>query len=330
MALFDDNIGVVSDSYVYDRIRSKCNFGQDWYVAPGAGAGGSDTYTGLDACQAFATVSYALGKATAGKNDVIYVKASSNTAANTTDYQSSTLTWSKDLTHLIGVNAGCKVSQRSRIATKSTAAGASVAPLFTLSANACRIEGISFFAGAPGSAPTAALGCMLVSGSRNVIRNCHIAGLGDSTMDAAGQFSLEVTGSENLFEDCTIGLDTVARTTATYEMYMSGGATRNIFRNCRIITYAGAATMTFLTVPVNGIDRWNLFENCIFINMPTGIASGTSMTQAFSVTGGGSPDGTILLKDCKIVGATASENPAGGKVGYFATGTGKMVFTAVA
>ena len=305
--------------------------GNTFFCAPGTGAHGNDGFTGTSGDQPLATLTASLAKATAGNNDVIYMIASSDTAANTTDYQASTLTWSKDLTHLIGINAGPRLSQRSRISTASTAVGSAVSPLMTVSANGCRFEGIEIFAGAPGSLPTQALGGLLVSGERNVFRGCHIAGCGASTMDAAGQFSLKVTGQENFFEDCTIGIDTVDRTSATYEMMFSGGATRNIFRRCRIVTRVGsgaAATMNFVNVPVNGIDRYNLFEDCIFINDPSGIASGTTMTNAFSITGGGTPDGMILLKDCKFVGITNSESAASGKLGYYANGTGKFVFTA--
>jgi hypothetical protein len=305
--------------------------GNTWFLKPGTSTptgNGSNGNDGLTPTTAFLTTSYALTAATAGQNDIIYMIASSDTASQTTDYQSATLTWNKDLTRLVGINAGPKNSQRSRISTLSTANGANLAPLFTLSANDCYFENIEFFAGVPGSNPTQALGCMLVSGERNVFRNCQISGTGGSTMDAAGQYSLKVTGQENYFEDCTIGLDTVARASATYEMYLSGGAVRNVFRRCRIVTYASAATMTFLTVPVNGIDRWNLFEDCAFINMPTGVASGTTITQGFSITGGGTPDGCVLLKDCKLVGAGASESAASGRLFYYANGTGKMVSAA--
>ena len=305
--------------------------GNTFFCKPGTSAGGDDSYDGQTPSTPVDTLTVAKSKLTAGNNDVVYLIASSNTAANTTDYQKTTLTWSKDMSHLIGINAGQRFSQRSRIATSTSAAGASVAPLMELSGNGCRFEGLEIFAGAPGSAPTAALGGLLVSGSRNVIRGCHIAGNGDSTTDAVGQYSLKVTGSENFFEDCTIGIDTVDRISATYEMMFSGGATRNIFRRCRIVTRVGsgaAATMNFVNVPVNGIDRHNLFEDCIFINDPSGIAAGTTMTNAFSITGGGSPDGMILLKDCKFVGITNSESAASGKLGYYANGTGKFVFTA--
>jgi hypothetical protein len=302
--------------------------GNAWFAQPGSGTIGSDGNTATSANTPCATVSNALSLAAAGNNDCIYLIGSSDTASQTSDYYGSTLAWNKDFTHLVGINAGPLLSLRSRIASLSSANGANLAPLFSVTANDCHFENIEFYAGAVGSNPHSALGCMTVSGERNVFKRCHIAGNGDSTLDYAGQFSLKVTGQENLFEDCTIGLDTVARSAATYEMYLSGGAVRNTFRRCRIVTYASAATMTFLTVPVNGIDRWNLFEDCLFVNMPTGIASGTSLTQGFNITGGGTPDGCVLLKDCKTVGMTASESAASGRLGYYANGTGKMVFTA--
>jgi hypothetical protein len=294
--------------------------GKTYFVKPSSG---SDSNNGRSPTKALKTLLQAKTKATADHNDVVYMVSESNTAASTTDYQSVALDWSKDGVALIGINGGQRLSQRSRIAQLSTATN--VDDLFTVSANNCLISGIEVFHGVNNAAST---GAVLVSGSRNHFYNCHLAGIGHATQDTAGNYSLRVTGSENLFEDCTIGLDTISRATATYEMYFDGGATRNIFRRCRIITYAGHNTMTFLTVPANGLDRWNLFEDCIFINMPTGVASGTTMTQAFSVTGGGSPDGLIMLKNCAIIGATNSESAASNKVFYTAT-TVKAVSTAV-
>lgn len=296
--------------------------GRPLFVRPYDGSNGN-TGRGVTTQKAVKTLAKALSLATADQNDVVYLCAQSDTAANTTDYQSTALDWNKDLTHLIGINAGNAISQRSRIAQLSTATN--VDNLFTLSADGCRVENVQVFHGVADATSTVAV---LVSGNRNHFVNCHLAGIGHATQDVATNCSLKITGSENLFEDCVIGLDTISRATATYEMTFAGGAARNLFRRCIIMSYAGAAAFTFLTVAANGIDRWNMFEDCIFVNMPTGIAAGTTMNQAFSVTGGGSPDGCIILKDCKFAGVTASETVAGGKVLYFANGTGKMVATA--
>ena len=310
MALWDADKGQVSDASVWRRMLAQSVYGNRWFLAPGTGAGGSDSNSGMSPSAPFATTVAALAAATAGNNDTIYMKASSDTAANTTDYQSTSLLWAKDVVHLVGVNSGSMYSPRSRIAALSTATPASVSPLVTWSANGCLCEGIEFF---HGLASASAIGAVFVSGERNVFRNCHFAGIGNATMDISTAYSLKVTGQENLFENCIIGLDTIQRTAASAELLFDSGATRNVFRKCRIVTY-GTANHLFVKVPVNGIDRDNTFEDCTFINAPTGIAAGTTMTQAFSVTGGGTPDGMLLLKNCMFTGVTHVETSATGKV----------------
>lgn len=279
-----------------------------FFVAPNTGSDGNN---GKDVTKPLDTLSKAQTLATANSNDTVFLISESNTASATTDYQSSALAWAKDGVHLVGVNSGNAVAQRSRIAQLSTATN--VDDLFTVSANNCYIANIHVFHGV---ADATSKGAVLVSGNRNHFYNCHFAGIGDATMDTADNYTLKVTGSENLFERCVIGLDTIARgTAANYEMTFSGGATRNIFRDCIIMTYAEANTHLFMKIAANGIDRWNLFDNCIFINMPTGDAAGTTMTEAFDVTGGGSPDGIIILNQCTLVGATDWEAAAvSGKV----------------
>lgn len=278
-------------------VAGKLTNGTSYFVAPYSG---KDANPGKKIKSPLKTLSQAQTKATADKNDVVYLISESNTAASTTDYQSSALAWAKDGVSLIGVNSGTNVNQRSRIAQLSTATN--VDNLFTLSADNCFISNISVFHGVDDATSK---GAVLVSGSHNHIYNCHFAGIGHATMDTADNYSLAVSGSENLFENCVIGIDTVARgTAANYELTFSGGATRNTFRNCIFMTYAEANTHLFMKIASSGTDRWNLFEHCLFINMPTGIASGTTMTEAFDITGGGSPDGLIILKNCTLIGAT--------------------------
>lgn len=295
-------------------VGGKFTNGKGIFVLPSTGLDGN---TGKTVNRPIKTLAKALSLATADKNDVVYLVSESNTAASTTDYQSTALDWNKDGVSLVGINSGNQVAQRSRIAQLSTATG--VSDLFTVSADNCYISNIHVFHGVDDAT---SLGAVKVSGSRNHFYRCHFAGIGHATQDAADNYSLKVTGSENLFEECVIGLDTIARgTAANYEMTMSGGATRNIFRNCIIQTYAEANTHLFLKIAANGIDRWNLFDNCTFINMPTSTASGTTMTEAFDITGGGSPDGLILLKNCALVGATDWEANVESAKTYIFAGT---------
>lgn len=273
-----------------------------FFVDPVAGLDGNK---GTDISRPLKTLSKAHSLCTSGANDVVFMISRTNTSSDTTDYQSAVLTWSKDACHLIGINAGGNVAQRSRIAQLSTATN--IDNLFTVSGNNCIIANIHVFHGV---ADATSKGAVSVSGSRNHFINCHLAGIGHADMDTADNYSLSLSGSENLFEGCTIGLDTIARgSAANYEMVFSGGATRNTFKDCSVIGYAESATnYKFLKVAANGIDRWTLFKGCVFMNMPTGIASGTTMNEAFDITGGGSPDGLVLLKDCTLVGATDWES----------------------
>lgn len=263
---------------------------------------GSDNDNGKKPSQAVKTISKAHSLATADKNDIIYIISEDNSASGTTDYQSATLTLSKDGVHYVGVNSGTNVGQRSRIAQLSTATG--VSPLVTFSGSNSSMRNIHIFHGVNDA--TSKTAAIQVTGERNYFAKNHFAGIGHATQDVANNCSLSVSGgAESLYEDCTIGLDTIARgTAANSELRLESGAVRNTFRNCIFPTYAEANTHQFLLVPTNGLDRWNLFDNCLFINMPTGDAAGTTMTEAFDVTGGGSPDGIIILHSCTLVGAT--------------------------
>lgn len=276
---------------------------------------GSDGYRGNTPSKSVATLTKAKSLATADQNDIVYFMAESNTAAYTTDYYTATLDWSKDGVHLKGVNAGQALSLRSRVALKSTATSAA-SPLFKLSANGCRIEGMSFFAGVDWTGTAALSGCMLVSGDRNHIKGCHIAGIGHADQDFAGSYSLSVTGSENVFEDCVIGLDTIGRnvggTKCLADVTFPGGGTgaRNVFKRCTFLSWARDTGAGFVNVAATGIDRFALFEDCTFIN-PIGISPASTMDEAFHIAASTSPAGSIIVRNCTLFGATQWEATAG-------------------
>jgi len=189
--------------------------------------------------------------------------AEDNSASGTTDYQSAALDWNKDLVHLVGVNAGAKIGQRSRIAQLSTVK--TIENLFTVSGSGCIISNIEVYHGVASSTATSPV-AMTVSGERNHIMNCQFSGNGDTggSMDNAGARSLVLSGSENTFEDCYIGLDTVVRGTQAAEIALSGTPTRNIFKNCVVSSYTSATGFLPVTVAAT-MDRFTMFENCKFI-----------------------------------------------------------------
>jgi hypothetical protein len=272
--------------------------GKIFFVKPRSGSDfGND---GHSPDTALKTLKEALARATAGQNDIVILMGESNTASHTTDYQSATLDWNKDLVHLIGVGSGPLFSQRARVAFTSTFVGA--ANLFTLSANGCFIADISFYAGVASANPT---GCMKITGQRNHIQRCHIAGMGHASMDIAGAYSLQISaGQENLIEDCVIGQDTVTLGAAVNAvLYFASGATRNTFRNCQFMLYTSHATNAqFVRAAAGSMDRFQVFDRCAFINA---VSSGsTVLTQAMTVVAGGSPSGGIILRNPVSVGST--------------------------
>lgn len=271
--------------------------GNTYFVKPYSGSNTKNS--GQSPRRAFKTLAYALSQATANNGDVVYLIAESNTAANTTDYQSVALDWNKDGVHLIGVNAGSAISQRSRIAAANTVG--TIEDLFTVSATGCRIENIEVYHG-PTVSTAAAPRAAVVSGSHNYIRNCQFSGIGEAnganSMDVAGARSLAVTGSENVFENCYLGLDTLIRTTATTEVEIVSGA-RNIFRKCMFSTYTSTTAFVPITVGA-ACDRFVLFDECTFY----AAANVTSAAAPAGVFNALTMNGLVLLKNPYVVGCT--------------------------
>lgn len=282
--------------------------GDVWFVKPYSG---SDSNDGKTPSSALKTLSRAHTLATADQNDVIYMFAESNTAASTTDYQSATLTWSKDAVHLIGVNCGPRQSHRSRIAFTSTFDSA--APLVTFTADNCYWANIEIICGVAGTNPLGAF--YLNAGTRNHFYNCHIAGIGHANNDIAGAYSLKLNGnaSENYFENCVIGLDTVARgTSSNAEIYLvgTGGGTkpaRNIFKGCYIVGFCESAG-NYVWVDSTYSDRFIIFDNCIFTNPGASVGGGAAMTYGFKST---TDNGKIILFNSMLVGCTDVANDPG-------------------
>jgi hypothetical protein len=291
--------------------------GTAFFVKPYSG---NDGNSGLSPDQAFKTLATAKAAATANKNDVVYLIAESNTGSLTTDYQEAVLDWSKDGVHLIGINAGTLLGQRSRIANKSTVA--SFATLFTLSANNCLIANIEVYQGAGTDTLSAAQTAFKVTGSRNRIVNCQISGMGDTTMDYAGSNSLTLTGSENLFQHCYIGLDTVIRATSVTEVVISGGA-RNTFEDCVFRTYTSGSTFKMVSVATT-CDRFIRFKRCEFLGAQN-LTGSVSPTGAFGIT---TMNGTVILSDPLLYGFTqyvTADNAYVQVLGHNGLATGHLV-----
>jgi hypothetical protein len=265
--------------------------GRAVFVRPSTG---SDSNTGKSPNAAVKTLAQALSLCTANKNDVVYLIAESNTAASTTDYQSTALDWNKDSVHLIGINDGSMIGQRSRISNLSTAT-AITDGLFVLSANNCLIANIEVFQGQASTNPTGASIAVSVTGQRNRFINCQISGIGHSELDDATSRSLKVSGGENIFQHCYIGLDTIIRATATAEIEISAGA-RHIFEDCIINSYTSLST--FKAITCGSPDRFVILRNCM-LSAIQNISSAVAPTGAIA---SGSINGQVMLHHSGVFG----------------------------
>jgi len=246
--------------------------GNVYYVNPRTG---SDNNTGKNPVSTdvrgasrrdgpLATLPAAFELCTAGQNDIIVLQAAGSSVADTTATLSSTLTWSKNNTHLIGLGADSRVAQRQRIGNSLSATG--ITSLLNVTATGCKFYNLHFFHGDIDDA-TSTGPAILISGNRNVFENCHIGGMGHSSMVGANGASIKLNGgSENLFKNCVIGLDTIAAANLSKgEIHFDGAASRNWFEDCLIQRYISNAGYVHVTIEDStGIDRWQIFKNCIF------------------------------------------------------------------
>jgi hypothetical protein len=261
-----------------------------------------------------------------GYNDVLVLIGNGQSSGSA---RITTLTWSKNAAHLLGICAPSAISQRARIANPTTSGLTITAAFFTVSGNGCLFQNLSWFVGAgAGQTGIAASICMAVSGARNAFINCDIEGMGDTTASAdAGSRSLVITADENYFSHCNIGLDTIQRTNANSSVEIKGGAARTIFENCTFpVDSSDGLQYMLLGAAALSLDRFVLFKGCLFLNALN--SGSTILAQLFHLVA--SVGGIAILDiNCAWIGtaigdtATKAQVYMAGVAGV-ATG-GKMI-----
>jgi hypothetical protein len=211
----------------------------------------------------------ALGLMTTGRNDCLLLTPDSHS-------QADSITWNKNLTHLVGMYPPSMIGQRARIGH---------------SANFTKLLDITgygnFFANIElqyGRGNAANLIAMQVTGNRNTFQNFYVGGPFNATEADQAAFSLvkfsETSGGDGLehyFKDCVFGCDTVAWTNGT--MFKTNGTPRLVFENCVFLMRADNAQVTFINGTAGDGQGFILFKNC------TGINLGTALTYAIGSTG---------------------------------------------
>lgn len=252
--------------------------GKVWHVRP---SGGSDYNPGDSPTMAFKTLKKALSAATANQNDIVLLYAENDTAASTTDYQSVTLDWNKDLVHLIGVASPTAFNKKARIANAATTV---VSPVFKVSANNCIVANVTITNEYNNAG---ALLAAQVTGSGNYFKNVHFAGIaGGTNQSATNSADLSLTGASNTFDSCVLGVTSVARDADATNL-LGAGAADNLFVDC--IIQANTSANGYLFVTMTAMDGFLIFKRCLFPN------AGTQANATFASPASGSP---VLLMGC--------------------------------
>ena len=272
---------------------------------------GNDGYSGTSPQQCIKSLDVAYNKCAGGNNEIVYLIGGSAAVSYSSAIASggAGLLWSKNYTHLIGLNAGGMIGERSRITAGATSATL-LTPMIEFRGKGCLVQNVEFANG--GSHATSAAVSVLVTGARNAFVNCQISGgLDATTAGNAACRSLVVSDAqgggaadENYFNHCYIGLDTQSRTSTSSEVeFIGAGSTgigRLVFENCVFSSYGTGGHFFLLYTGTNAIDRFSLFRGCQFIN--SSLSGGTAMTYAFSIAS--TIGGLILLSNCLLFGAT--------------------------
>lgn len=273
--------------------------GNIFYIDP---INGADTNGGKSQNNAFKTLAVAYAATTNNNHDVIVITPGGpGTGEPYATVEIGAITWSNNLTHLVGNVAGTPLSSRARVSTATDA----LSPFITISGQGNSFHNVQFY-----SAATTNYINVRVSANRNRFDNVHFAGLANATAgDNATGASLELYGAQECyFTNCTIGIDTITRTAANANLKITLGSdtvARNVFDGCIFPLMADADAPLFIKQgDSGGMDRWNLFRGCQFINCIG--STSTTQTDAFSVHA--TPGGLLVLQDCLKIGATGWAN----------------------
>lgn len=262
--------------------------GGTWYYVDAAN--GSASNDGRTPQTAKKTIAQAYALTATGKNDVVCVLAAT---AGTAELEA--ITWSNNLTHLVGVGAPVHQGQRQRIVVSAD----DLAPFLTVSGYGCIFRNVQFQS-LRADADSKLM--VTVSGDRNYFENVHFNGGGHATQAVDDGASVKLDGAEECtFKHCTFGCDTAVAGTGYANLLFDSESARNRFEDCIFQLYAGATTCTHIEVVDNtGIDRWQIFERCLFVNDCRTYTIGSVFTVPASMT---SVTNFILLKDCAAVGS---------------------------
>jgi hypothetical protein len=227
---------------------------------------------GVDLAKVHSTVLAAHAATTSDRNDTVFITPEAHTI-------SSTLTWSNNMTHLIGMYPPAMQNQRAKLCQ-----GATFNSMVTVSGYGNLFQNLYFDYGDYASSATNKT-ILTLSGSRNSFVNCHFLLADGLGADLATDYAINISGDENYFKNCFFGNDTISFTAGTFVQFTAGDG-RAVFEDCIFLVNADANTYRFVGWTGGVGSGATFFKRCTFINI------GTAMTYGIDGTG---------LNNCKAI-----------------------------
>lgn len=283
------------------------------------GTNGSDGNTG-GPTDPFKTLTQAQNSCLAGNNDVVFF--------NGTFSPTATFVWSKNNTHLIGLDVGSPFPNATISVASTAATSGAFSPLMSVTATGCIFQNFSIVSGIAQAATQVALA---EAGGSNSYVNVNINQVGNATAGAqAGNRALTLASAGTFFQNCVIGSDAIVRATGTNSnITLLAGCGSTILRNCYIPMWSSVAANTFIVAAATTMVGNVILDQCMLTNN-VAAAGYVANTQAFSIsaTAGGI---VLLTPSTTVAGATILNTGGTGTVyagGVIGTATGNKAVAA--
>lgn len=241
-----------------------------------------------------ATLTQALSLCKAGNDDVVFLVG--------TVHLTSTLVWSKNRVHLIGLTGASNVGSALISVSSVTATAGAFTPLVNVTGAGCIFENISTLSGINQAATQVN---WAEAGGKNFYQGCSFNQVGHATAAAqAGNRALTIASLSNTFVDCVIGGDQVVRATGTnFTVDLLAGAGSTTFQACTFSMFASAAADAHINAATTTISGFILLDDCQLIQ---DIENATATSLNAAIIANASAGGAILLTPTTIsLGATA-------------------------
>jgi hypothetical protein len=249
--------------------------GEIHMLTPGSGNAHNYFRDKVDSANLHHFVSYGEAALVTQRNDILLVTPGSHPWRGDAHATAAALTWDKESTHMLGMDAGALTGySRARFSH----AGYAMANFMTVSGASNCFKNLRWMHGSS-TGGASDLTCAIISGSGNKFENVCFATPLDATQAATtGYLGVRVSGSLNHFKNCMFGsTNDIDRSAANALLSFDADCGPwNVFENCifRSRSGGGQSTAYFINDKATStiVDFTAIFLNCQFLHQGTALA----------------------------------------------------------